>query len=107
MRHASNKLMHGFIDSQVDFARLVGIYDTPWIHKWGWITKSYHAISSKLYQQNFLPHACFEFDDWMDYSQIELREGMVSRRKLWDAMVGLPINFRIPFPTSILADTAH
>lgn len=43
----------------------------------------------------------------MEYSRIELREGMVSRRKLWDAMVSLHINFRVCCPTRSLANRAH
>ncbi|EON63505.1 hypothetical protein W97_02733 [Coniosporium apollinis CBS 100218] len=87
MRHDSNRLARDFQDLQTDYARLYGIESADQTRRQLWILKSYHAITSQLYARDFLPHACFEWEDWMERSRIELREGMISRRKLWDAMV--------------------
>lgn len=107
MRHDSNRLTRDFHDLQTEYARLCGIESDDQTRKQSWILKSYHAISCQLCTQDFLPHACFQWDDWMEYSRIELREGMVSRRKLWDAMVGFLIYLRVCCPMSVLANNVR
>lgn len=79
-----------FREIQVDFARLMGLEYPDEARQRSWARKNFHVICSQLYEQKFFPHQYFEYHDWMDFSQMELRKDLMSRYKLLDVLVSFP-----------------
>ncbi|KAJ9637320.1 hypothetical protein H2199_007607 [Coniosporium tulheliwenetii] len=75
-----------FREIQVDFARLMGLEYPDEARQRSWARKNFHVICSQLYEQKFFPHQYFEYHDWMDFSQMELRKDLMSRYKLLDVL---------------------
>lgn len=76
-----------FLEMQIDFARLVGLEYPDEARQRSWAYKNFRVICSQLYELKFFPHQYFEYHDWMDFSQMELRKDLMSRYKLLDVLV--------------------
>ncbi|EON63504.1 hypothetical protein W97_02732 [Coniosporium apollinis CBS 100218] len=77
---------HEFREMQIDFARLVGLEYPDEARQRSWAHRNFRVICSQLYEQKFFPHQYFEYHDWMDFSQMELRKDLMSRYKLLEVL---------------------